>query len=45
MDQEAPVPYFTFSIHACRHLEKGKTSAFIPDMELREEWQDEEFPR
>lgn len=27
------------------HLENGKTSAFIPDMELREEWQDEEFPR
>ncbi|XP_073728426.1 bcl-2/adenovirus E1B 19 kDa-interacting protein 2-like protein isoform X2 [Misgurnus anguillicaudatus] len=25
--------------------ENGKTSALIPDMELREEWQDEEFPR
>ncbi|XP_051574802.1 BCL2/adenovirus E1B 19 kDa protein-interacting protein 2-like isoform X2 [Myxocyprinus asiaticus] len=27
------------------HSPNGKTSAFIPDMELREEWQDEEFPR
>ncbi|XP_056617803.1 bcl-2/adenovirus E1B 19 kDa-interacting protein 2-like protein isoform X1 [Triplophysa dalaica] len=27
------------------YSENSKTSAFIPDMELREEWQDEEFPR
>uniref|UniRef100_A0A672Q3B4 BCL2/adenovirus E1B 19 kDa protein-interacting protein 2-like n=1 Tax=Sinocyclocheilus grahami TaxID=75366 RepID=A0A672Q3B4_SINGR len=33
------------SIYSCRHSGNGKTSAFISDMELREEWQDEEFPR
>lgn len=27
------------------HTENSRTSDIIPDMELREEWQDEEFPR
>ncbi|TRY86377.1 hypothetical protein DNTS_012148, partial [Danionella cerebrum] len=30
---------------ASLHLENSKAPTFIPDMELREEWQDEEFPR